>query len=187
MSWIERCGTRRIPGVQLETVIISTCWSEIERFTSGTLADIDPDISLHFGVDSRSRTMRIEQLARNCTSTQADARGNSATRPCVVEGAPQFLKSTLATKKLVTILRKRKLPVQCSSDAGRYLCNALLFSSLSQGKFRSTPRQTGFIHIPPLNTQGINQEIIFKTAELIIAHCISRHTYQTLVRAGTIS
>lgn len=187
MSWIEQRGTGLTPGVQLETAVIPTCWSEIERFTSGILADIDPDIALHFGVHSRSKVIRIEQLARNCTSTQADAGGKTATRPCVVGGAPQILNSTLGTMKLVRKLRKRKLPAQCSSNAGRYLCNALLFASLNQGKLRSTPRQTGFIHIPPLNAQGMNQEILLKTTELIIAHCISRHTYQTLLRAGTIS
>jgi pyroglutamyl-peptidase len=187
MSWIEQRSNQLTPEVQLETVIIPTCWSEVDRFTSRTLADIDPDIALHFGVHSCSKIIRIEQLARNCTSTQADAMGKTATRTCVVGGAPQILKSTLSTKKLVTKLVKRKLPAQCSSNAGRYLCNALLFASLNQEKLRSTPRQTGFIHIPPLNAQGIKQVTLFKTAELIIAHCISRHTYQTLLRAGTIS
>jgi pyrrolidone-carboxylate peptidase len=57
-------------------------------------------------------------------------------------------------------LRLAGLPVYHSSDAGRYLCNATLYSSLHEALSlpeRDRP-QVGFIHIPALPSASNNSE-----------------------------
>jgi pyroglutamyl-peptidase len=99
--------------------------------------------------------------------------------------APQTLKSTIETQKLITKLRARGLPAQSSTNAGRYLCNALLFASLYQGRKRALHRQTGFIHIPRLNTHGINKDALLKAVKISLNHCVSQHIHKMLMREET--
>jgi pyroglutamyl-peptidase len=183
LRWIEERHIRLSRNIQLETATIPTRWNEVEHFTSGMLSEFDPDIALHFGVHSRATILRVEKLARNCSSTQADAAGEIATHHCVIDGAPQTLKSTLDTDKLVTELRARGLPAQSSTNAGRYICNALLFASLHQAEKRPLKRETGFIHIPQINAHGMDRNLVLKGAEVIISHCVRTHIHQTLMRA----
>jgi len=181
---IEQRHIRLCPKVQLKTALIPTSWAAVEQFSSGTLAEFDPDIALHFGVHSQTESLRVEKLARNCTNTHADAVGESAPRHCVIDGAPQSLKSTLDTQRLVTELRARNMPAQSSMTAGRYICNALLFASLHHAEKRPLQRQTGFIHIPPLNGRGMDSMTLLKSAEIIISHCVGVHIHQALTKTG---
>ena len=185
LRWIEKRHIPRSHDIQLKTIVIPTTWSAVEQFSSQTLAKLDPDIALHFGVHSRAAGLCIETLARNCTCTQADAMGRVSPRHCVKDHAPQTLKSTIGTAKLITELRARGLPVHNSTNAGRYLCNALLFASLYQSRKRTSPRQTGFIHVPPLNVRGMNKNALLKAAVITISHCVSCHTRKTLMREVT--
>lgn len=180
---LELIGRRKIRQsgrIELQSALIPTFWREIEKFTSGTLAEFDPDIAVHFGVHSRATGLRIEQLARNCTCPHADASGARTPRHRVVDAAPRSLKSTLDTHRLVSKLNALGLPAQCSGDAGRYLCNALLFASLHQAAARPAPRQTGFIHIPKTQPSLLQNGALLKGAALIIEHCVARHIHRTL-------
>ncbi len=167
--------------VKLRTALIPTRWDEVEKFTDGTLAEFDPDIALHFGVHSRIKGLRIEKLAHNCTCTQADASGKTAPRHRVVDPAPRALKSTLETQRLLTQLHARGVPAQSSTNAGRYLCNALLFASLYQAGGRASLRQTGFIHIPPFTARAMEKNATLHGVEIILGYCVARYIHQTLL------
>ncbi len=180
LGLIERRLVRFGNRATLQTAVIPTNWNDVETFTSGTLAAFDPDIAIHFGVHSCATGLRVEKLAQNCTCSQADASGKGSPRHCVVERAPRALKSTLETQKLVSKLTARGLPAHSSTNAGRYLCNALLFASLYQAGGRSAPRQTGFIHIPPSRDRAMQKSAVLNGAELIIGHCIARQIHQSL-------
>jgi pyroglutamyl-peptidase len=103
----------------------------------------------------------------------------------VKANAPRTLKSTIETKKLVTELRARGIPAQCSANAGRYLCNALLFASLYQSKKRAFPRQTVFIHIPPLNAGGVGKNTLLKAVKIAVNRCVSQHIHKSLMQEET--
>ncbi len=185
LGWIEQQHIRPGLKVQLTTELVPTSWSAVEQFASGRLAEIDPDIALHFGVHSRAAGICVETVARNCTCTHADASGEAAPRHCIQENAPQTLNSTIDTQILVTKLRRRGLPARSSANAGRYLCNALLFASLYQSRKRASPRQTGFIHIPPLNANGVSKDALLHAVKIAIDRCVSRHIHKALVREET--
>ena len=185
LRWLEVQNIQLGQRVQLRTELIPTRWTAVEKFASGCLAEFDPDIALHFGVHSRNSGLCVEKLARNCTCTHADASGEPAPRQCVKVNAPQTLKSTIEPQKLVTKLQTRGLPAQSSTNAGRYLCNALLFASLYQGRKRALQRQTGFIHIPRLNAHGITKDALLKAVKITLKHCVSQHIHKTRMREET--
>lgn len=187
LGWIEKRLIQPGPKVQLNTELIATSWSAVQNFASCRLAEFDPDIALHFGVHSHAPGICIEKQARNCSCTRADALGESARQNCIMGEAPQTLKSTIETQKLVTILRARGLPAQSSTNAGRYLCNALLYASLYQNSKRASQRQTGFIHIPPLNKHGMNRNALLKAVKVTINHCVSQHIHKTRMLVVTRS
>lgn len=171
-----RRGQYRTPsGINLETAIIPTSWDAVQDFVDRELTDINPDIALHFGVSSRAKGFQIEQLARNTASTMADYDGKTFTGSCLVHSAPPTLRSSYDAPALVQQLQQRGLPAQTSRNAGRYLCNMLLFMSLLRARTSGNPGQCGFIHIPPLTRGIIGMSELVLGLDVIIRHCVQRH------------
>jgi pyroglutamyl-peptidase len=52
-----------------------------------------------------------------------------------------------------------KIPVKMSNSAGTYLCNHLMYESLYQIKKRRLRTIAGFIHVPPLEKVGAQQQL----------------------------
>jgi pyroglutamyl-peptidase len=57
------------------------------------------------------------------------------------------LHSALARPSLVTLMRRTGVPTQLSIDAGDYVCNQTLYTSLSSGVAPAV-----FIHVPRLSS-----------------------------------
>jgi pyroglutamyl-peptidase len=188
MGWIDARRERFAADVELRTAIIPTSWEAAVQFAHGTLANFDPDIALLFGIHHQASGFRIEKRARNFTGTQADNDGKRRSNSRLAANAPHILHATLNADKLATCLLLRNLPAATSTDAGGYLCNALLFLSLNQGVSRPRIRQTGFIHIPPLATPlrakfgRFDKNTLIAGTEAIIDHCVGTHRY--LARTG---
>lgn len=168
----------RLPqDITLHATIIPTSWAVVEQFVQKDLAEFDPDIALHFGVSSRAHGFRIEQVARNTASTAADCERKTFGRPHLANGGSPILHASIDAERTAQRLRKRGLEACASRDAGRYLCNMLLYLSLNQLLECRSVRQTGFIHIPPLKGSS-HHAAVFDIADLltgvrtIINHCI---------------
>jgi len=58
------------------------------------------------------------------------------------------LHSTLPLEEIEARLRAGTLPVRGSGNAGRYLCNAVMYLALSATARRDPPPPCGFIHLP---------------------------------------
>jgi pyroglutamyl-peptidase len=178
MEWLKDSHARTCRHLELKVAIVPTSWDAVDRFVSGPLAEFDPDIALHFGVSSRARGFQLEQTARNSASRSADCEGKIFGRPCIIRGAPERRRSTFDARQLARKLQARGLSASVSRDAGRYLCNMLLYHSLQQAHGRSHTRQTGFVHIPPLapcNRLGSpprNNRALLAGFDIILNHCI---------------
>jgi len=183
LNLIETRFTPVSGNVDLRTELLPTSWMAAEEFANGCLADFDPHVALHFGVHRRAGGFRIETRAQNRACTQPDVDGKSFGSTELVKNAPTVLRSNIPAEKLVQSLQSRGLPAQPSRDAGRYLCNMLFYLSLSRET--SSPRQIGFIHIPPLASPAANRyrrnqplfdmKTLLDGAELIVNQCIVAH------------
>jgi pyroglutamyl-peptidase len=88
----------------------------------------------------------VETRAVNrITTLHPDAAKRRAAARAVRAGGLPALRSPLATPSLVTLMRRTGVPTQLSIDAGDYVCNQTLYTSLASGGAPAV-----FIHVPRL-------------------------------------
>lgn len=148
---LARVAARYLPGYAVYAETIPTEWQAGPARVAELLDELEPAVVLHFGVSHRARGFVVETRARNACEDIVDACGAAPEAPCLHPDGPSEMASTLPTGLIVERLRRMGLPVQLSRDAGGYLCNAVLYRSLSEARPREAagfgPRR-GFVHIP---------------------------------------
>lgn len=140
------------PQMELHTAILPTHWREGPAIAVTRIRELLPDAVIHFGVSRHADGFQFEARAYNQCANLADCAGTFASGFYLRRNGPPMLHTTLATATLIRRLRLAGLPASHSGDAGRYLCNALLYSSLLVAEAlpeRNRPL-VGFIHIPAL-------------------------------------
>ncbi|MGZ5851566.1 MAG: pyroglutamyl-peptidase I family protein, partial [Hyphomicrobium sp.] len=96
--------------------------------------------------------------------------------------------------RIVERLRKLGVPAGTSTDAGRYLCNALLYHSLSAASALAQPHLVSFVHLPA-DLPGPDGHVIQSDCRLdwrgamaggieIIAACLESLSSAPAVKAG---
>lgn len=141
---------RCVPRAQISTAILPTDWRMAAAEARRLIAALRPDAVLHFGVSRRCTGFEIEMQARNLALPYLDVSGRPPLGRTVRRGAPPVLGATLPAPMLVHRLRLAGLPALMSRDAGRYLCNALLYETLLVRQELKTAPLAGFVHIPSL-------------------------------------
>ena len=132
-------------GVEIVPHVFPTTWAAIDDLAS-LFADTRPDAVLHLGLARRARAITVETLGRNRVSMAAvDAAGRHPAAAMLDADAPPRLAVTLPVGRIVARIAGLGLPVAVCGDAGRYLCNGLLWRSLRL----AAGRPTGFLHLPP--------------------------------------
>jgi pyroglutamyl-peptidase len=149
----------RIPA-EVHTAILPTHWRDGPAIAASKIREVRPDAVVHFGVSRRACGFQFETRAYNQCARLTDCAGTSAPGFYLRRSGPPVLRATLAASRLMQRLRLAGLPAYNSSDAGRYLCNATLYSSLHKAlSLPETNRpQVGFIHIPALPTTSQTPE-----------------------------
>jgi pyroglutamyl-peptidase len=144
---LAHAAARLMPDVRFASEILATEWSAAPGRLEPLLAEVEPDLVLHFGVSSRARGFEIEARARNARAAAPDAAGALPEGISVHDGGTEYLRASLPVTHIVARLRRRGIPAFVSRDAGGYLCNATLYHSLVRA--RALPgRRVGFIHLP---------------------------------------
>ncbi|WP_170937096.1 MULTISPECIES: pyroglutamyl-peptidase I [Rhodomicrobium] len=137
-------------GVSLHTAVLPTDWRRASAEAGALIRSIRPDAIVHFGVARRAKGFQVETRAFNATRPVLDHDGRMPGGRSVRPGAPPMLAVTVPSERLVRSLRLARLPAVLSRDAGRYLCNAILYQSLLQARAAADPPLAGFVHIPAL-------------------------------------
>jgi len=143
---------RRRPAladVRVVGAIIPTSYAAVAGEFSDLLRRHDPDAVLLFGLASRTKYVRIERRAVNAATTvYADmTRAKLATRHLIAD-APVELRALAAVERLIQAARATGVDVRPSRDAGRYICNAALFTALEMEGRTGRPKRVAFVHIP---------------------------------------
>ncbi len=141
---------RVAPAPLVTTTVLQTDWTQALAELRHLVRSMRPHLLVHFGVSSRAAGFVIETRAFNQTSLRADCSGAQAAARCVRPSAGGARTATLPAGRLIGRLRLDGIPARLSTDAGRYLCNAVLFESLVQAEAAAHTPLVGFIHIPPL-------------------------------------
>jgi hypothetical protein len=96
---------------------------------AAVIAEVKPDLILHFGVSSRARGFEIEQRAHNACRSMPDAAGCCRGPPPCVTAAPTCC--ALACPCRTSCWRSSGAAFRLRlARCGAYLCNAVLYHSL---------------------------------------------------------
>jgi pyroglutamyl-peptidase len=154
MRLLRRHARRfRLHGIKLQTAVLPVVYDAVTRELEELIARTRPDAIVHLGLASRRQQVSVETRAVNrITMLHPDAAKRPAAAYAVHARGLPVLRSPLATPSLVTLMRRTGVPTQLSMDAGDYVCNQTLYTSLASGGapavFIHVPRLTGKRHAP---------------------------------------
>lgn len=119
-----------------------------QRMTEA-LRQLRPEVVIMLGEACGATTLRLETTAWNKLDFSIpDVAGWQPRGREVTPGAAVSLSATLPWEDLHAGLSAAGFPVACSTDAGRYLCNQLMFHTLNHLGKHSPATAAGFIHLP---------------------------------------
>jgi pyroglutamyl-peptidase len=139
---------RRLPSYRVVARILPTEWEPASKRVAGLYARERPKVALHFGVSHRAQGLVLETLAHNVRSPLSDAAGKLPSSAKVCADGPAKLKAHLPIDDILRRVTSLGVPIVRSENAGRYLCNAVLYQSLVLASASNSTRTAGFIHIP---------------------------------------
>ena len=149
---VRALARRRRPalaGARVISAVIPTSYAAVTGEFCDLLREHDPDAVLMFGLASRAKFVRVERRAVNAvTSVYADvARSKFGTRRWIPDASAELhVRAPVAV--LVHAARSAGVDARPSRDAGRYICNAALFTALETARQSGRPKRIAFIHIP---------------------------------------
>lgn len=176
------------PGHHIVTAELPTEWNAGTQWLTHLIDTHQPTLSLHFGVSKRAEAIVVETRARN-TCAAIDAAGAAPCEDRLDPEGPDERAATVPAARIVARLKSAGLPAHLSSDAGQYLCNAILFHALGLHAQSRLPGQAGFIHLPqnlgharwpqlPLRRRlALDVDRAVAGASIALATCLARHRY----------
>jgi pyroglutamyl-peptidase len=167
---VKRLARLRRPNLNLIGHVFPAEYAAIDRDLPKLVAKHQPDALLMFGLHGRTRTLRIETLARNAIGRHRDASGVYAPARAIVPGAPHLRMATPAAR-LARAARRTKIPAAISRNAGNYLCNYLCWRATRI----AGPHLAAFVHVPPVarkplrkGARGLRSVVLERTAIVIL-------------------
>ena len=153
LARLDAAFARRLArlGWRLERASLPVVWETLPAELARLERKFKPDAVLHLGLAARRRIVTVEARAHNRRRPlSVDASGRRAPTPRIEPGAPPTRPATICAPRMIAGLR-RVAAAGPSNDAGAYLCNLALWTSLAQGGGRPVV----FVHVPrPANARG---------------------------------
>jgi len=137
----ERLHGATFGSLRVVSHVLPVVFGEDAALVESLVAEHDPVVVLSLGVAARDGTLRLETLGRNLRQSP------EGPRP-IAEDGPGDAAATLALGHVLAAVERAEVPIRLSDDAGDYLCNHSLYTTLrlaerAKGRFRA-----GFLHIP---------------------------------------
>ncbi len=149
---VESFAAGDVPGVELRTALLPVDAGRVTDVLEAAIAAARPDAIVLLGQAAKRDAVCLETTACNRVAygDEVDNAGRRVEDAPVVDGGPARLASTLPLEALERELADGGLPVRRSDDAGRYLCNHALYTTLHGHP--TTP--AAFVHVPLLPEQA---------------------------------
>jgi len=169
-------GAAPHPALRVKAAILPVDRRAMPAALNRALAAHRPDLVLGVGQGTGRTSVDLESVAHNRIDFRGerDNGGNTAAGEPLHAGGPPRLTSRLPLRELAAELRGAGLPVRVSRDAGRHLCNALLFELLA----RHPRLPSAFVHVPLLPEQAARR----RRSEGSLPETVSRACLRELLR-----
>lgn len=123
-------------------------WERTPTVLEEILARTNPMVALHFGVTKHASGFQIELVGRNVCGPRGDATGALPRTERVIEAGPETIASSFPADRIIARLERAGIACATSESAGTYLCNTVLYRSLTRAHALAEKPMTGFIHLP---------------------------------------
>jgi pyroglutamyl-peptidase len=146
---LARCRRPGLTGIVRIAHVFRTSYAAVDRELPALVARHRPNLILMFGLAQRTRYLRIETRAMNRRAALfADVDG---AHPALTLrfGGPRTLMARAPHHALQAATRTG-VPVRCSIDAGKYVCNFAYWRALELAVDRGSLVQ--FVHVPKVRT-----------------------------------
>ena len=128
--------------------ILPAEWGTAPVRLAALLQTHKPVLALHFGVAQDATGFRVECEGHNACRISPDAMGDVPPALNLVADGALSQSVTVPVEAIVKRLHSLGLPATSSTDAGRYLSNAVLYHSLTASTRSHHGFHAGFIHLP---------------------------------------
>jgi pyroglutamyl-peptidase len=129
--------------------ILKTEFQAAESRIRGLIRAHRPETVIAVGVAPRATGMRLERVAANVDDARlpdnAGYQPNGV--PIVADGSPTLI-ATLPLERMLDGILDLGIPASISDDAGRYVCNHVMYSALDEIRRGGFGTRCGFIHVP---------------------------------------
>jgi len=145
---LAKAALTLLAGYDVVAEILPTQWEEGPARLASILEQSNVVLALHFGASQDADGFQLELVGRNQRTSLQDAVGRLPDSEHVIESGPELLAATLPAERIAARLIGLGFRCRTSSNAGTYLCNALLYHSLYAARVRKAPYVVGFVHVP---------------------------------------
>lgn len=135
------------PGIELIVEILPVEFQRARQRVRRLAASARPDLWIGFGVAVDRTVVTPELWGRNVVDARVP--DNAGAQPCgepVDPDGPDALAATLVVAPLLDALRAAGFAAEPSESAGRFVCNAVLYTALRA--LADTDASVGFVHLP---------------------------------------
>jgi pyroglutamyl-peptidase len=163
---VESLATRSaFFGCAVQGTVLPTEWKTVSTLAPRLHRDLQPRVTIHFGVSACSKALRIERSAHNAVDGREDACGTQLLACTISDGGAERLDTRLPVKALAAHLRAKGHAARLSSSCGRYLCNYVYYHSLTRTALEGGDAL--FIHVPPTRARGgtVSEDVLHQAAE----------------------
>ncbi|MGX7075108.1 pyroglutamyl-peptidase I [Globicatella sanguinis] len=182
-----------INDTQIVTYEIPTVFHKSGRLLQDYLLKEQPDAVLLVGQAGGRSAISLERVAINMDDARIpDNEGNQPIDEVInPQGSPAYF-STLPIKRIVQALKQHQIPAIVSNSAGTFVCNHLMYYLLDTLASQKANVIGGFMHIPYLPSQVVDQpnqpsmslEQIVKAIEITLATII-KNQHDLKITGGT--
>lgn len=143
----------------IEIKILPGNTDALDQVVDETLAQATPDIYVGLGQARGYNRIALERMAKNLRYfVTPDRAGNTPKGEPIVPDAPlAYLSSLPIQNDLISKLEQQLIPARIANDCGTHLCNQAFYQVLHWSARHKPEMRVGFVHIPILPEQVIQQ------------------------------
>lgn len=153
---------------EIHAELLPVEYQGVEQMFDQLRAKLKPELILSFGVGRHQATIRFESLGVNLDDAliQDNSGEQRSNMPILVRG-PDQIDSPVDLGSLAESLARAGIPVEISQNAGRYVCNHLLYYASYQREESRQPYQFLFSHVPTEENGFLLDQTLHATALIV--------------------
>ena len=146
---LARCRRPGLTGIVRIAHVFRTSYAAVDRELPALVARHRPNLILMFGLAQRTPYLRIETRAMNRRAVLLADVDGAHPALTICSGAARSLMAP-APQRALQAARRAGVPVRCSIDAGKYVCNFAYWRALEIAADRGSLVQ--FVHVPKVRS-----------------------------------